>query len=178
MTIVESLNEKQISDIAYKLRDLIGMKKHYKFPIVEFVENVLLSLDDTYGFNVAEIDDPEIAGMYAFYNPKENEMTIRSDVYEQALNGDGTSRFTIAHELGHYILHRKGIRMCSISDDFEVNEEYDPEWQANKFASAILMPEYLIGNMSKEEVASRFGTSLQAAEISCNKGKKAKHNTA
>lgn len=178
MTIVEPLNEKQISDIAYKLRDLIGMKKQYKFPIVEFVEIVLSRIDDTYGFNVTEIDDPEIDGMYAFYNPRENEMTIRSDVYEQALNGDGTSRFTIAHELGHYILHRKGVRLCCISDDFEVSEKYDPEWQANKFAVALLMPEYLIGDMSAEEVASIFGTSLQAAEISCNKGKKAKHNTA
>jgi Zn-dependent peptidase ImmA (M78 family) len=57
-------------------------------------------------------------------------------------------RFTIAHELGHYILHRKSEKLF-IDKDFIVkyrsNKDYDTaemqqEQQANAFAAAILMP--------------------------------------
>ena len=61
-------------------------------------------------------------------------------------------RFTIAHELGHYMLHRKSERLF-IDKDFIVkyrsNKQYDSvemqqEQQANAFAAAILMPANLI----------------------------------
>lgn len=57
-------------------------------------------------------------------------------------------RFTIAHELGHFVLHRdkkpvfldKLYRFNVPNDD--QNEQY--EMEANAFAAAILMPEDLI----------------------------------
>ena len=67
-------------------------------------------------------------------------------------------RFTIAHELGHYILHRKSERLF-IDKDFIVkyrsNKLYDSlemqqEQQANAFAAAILMPATLIHEEMKK----------------------------
>ncbi len=56
-------------------------------------------------------------------------------------------RFTIAHELGHHILHE--WRLLSIDSDpemlfrkMEQSSEYDPiEIEANSFAANLLMPE-------------------------------------
>lgn len=38
--------------------------------------------------------------------PSENRIRIREDVYERACNGYGRDRLTMAHELGHLLLHR------------------------------------------------------------------------
>lgn len=65
-------------------------------------------------------------------------------------------RFTIAHELGHYVLHRKSKspgEQLFVDRDFLVKyrssykyseAEYLQEQQANAFAAALLMPESLI----------------------------------
>jgi Zn-dependent peptidase ImmA (M78 family) len=58
-------------------------------------------------------------------------------------------RFSLAHELGHYFLHRdvySGLPLSSIEDwkDFILNvseSEYEAfEWQANEFAGRFLVP--------------------------------------
>lgn len=64
------------------------------------------------------------------------------------------TRFTIAHELGHYILHRKNHNDVFVDRDFIImyrrgNENYSEaekiqEQEANVFAASILMPQYLI----------------------------------
>jgi len=47
-------------------------------------------------------------------------------------------RFTLAHELGHIIMHT--------SDDFIISDERDKESEANRFASEFLMPSDFITN--------------------------------
>ncbi|HEX2628143.1 MAG TPA: ImmA/IrrE family metallo-endopeptidase [Chitinophagaceae bacterium] len=65
------------------------------------------------------------------------------------------NRFTIAHELGHYILHGKQEMVSDASDlfvdkDFKVrfrgNQESSKseEIEANKFAAYLLMPDHLL----------------------------------
>ena len=62
-------------------------------------------------------------------------------------------RFTIAHELGHLALHRhRAIKNYSAIDDTDeqLRMQFDHagssrqivEWQANRYASALLMPRY------------------------------------
>ena len=36
----------------------------------------------------------------------ENCIKIREDVYERAIKGYGRDRFTLAHELGHFLMHQ------------------------------------------------------------------------
>jgi len=59
------------------------------------------------------------------------------------------SRFTIAHELGHIILHEQIYKTAKISSPDEYNsfrnsfteDEYDSfEWHANTFAGCLLVP--------------------------------------
>lgn len=82
-------------------------------------------------------------------------------------------RFSIAHELAHYFLHRDNIYDGVIDDTFYRSEHMSgaQETQANKFAADILMPYRLIENLAKrgitgvDELANKFGVSTQAMSI-------------
>jgi hypothetical protein len=65
-------------------------------------------------------------------------------VYNNALASRGRINFTLAHELGHYLLHRadhpNGIR-CGEQDVVRWDSAYGQiEHQANQFAATLLMP--------------------------------------
>ena len=90
-------------------------------------------------------------------------------------------RFTIAHELGHFSLH-KGIRM-HVDRDFRVNwrdddssKAVDPEeMEANRFAAELLMPTHLLlkdieglkrfDQRTVDLLARRYRVSPQAMRI-------------
>src|SRR6516225_1289161 len=65
-------------------------------------------------------------------------------VYNNALASPGRINFTLAHEFGHYLLHRadypNGIR-CGEQDVVRWDSAYGQiEYQANRFAATLLMP--------------------------------------
>jgi IrrE N-terminal-like domain len=65
-------------------------------------------------------------------------------VYNNALASPGRINFTLAHEFGHYLLHRliypNGIR-CGEQDVVRWDSAYGQvEHQANRFAANLLMP--------------------------------------
>jgi IrrE N-terminal-like domain len=65
-------------------------------------------------------------------------------VYNNALTSPGRINFTLAHEFGHYLLHRlaypNGIR-CGEQDIVRWDSSYGQiEHQANRFAANLLMP--------------------------------------
>lgn len=86
-------------------------------------------------------------------------------------------RFTMAHELGHYILHRDKIgdgikedRMYrAITSNYQIGNKQ--ETQANQFAASLLMPKELIeslrikGYETPEELAKQLSVSVQAMRI-------------
>lgn len=64
-------------------------------------------------------------------------------LYNDALRSAGRIRFTQAHELGHYLLHRldRDRFECSDADMIDLaQDEVDIESQADSFASTLLMP--------------------------------------
>jgi len=65
-------------------------------------------------------------------------------LYNEELGSSGRINFTLAHEFGHYLLHRKkypnGIQ-CSEEDMVRWDSEYGKmEHEANRFAACLLMP--------------------------------------
>ena len=89
------------------------------------------------------------------------------------LHHPNRQRFTLAHELGHYFLHRN---ICKNFDDNYVftraDEKSDPiEWEANRFAAEFLMPEDIFRQMvvkgvtSVDDIADQFGVSTMAVRI-------------
>ena len=78
-------------------------------------------------------------------------------------------RFTIAHELAHYLLHRNLFRTELVDDELYRSSLSNPiEAQANYLAADLLMPRHLlspIANKSVAELASLFEVSERAMNI-------------
>lgn len=86
-------------------------------------------------------------------------------------------RFTIAHEIGHLLLHLGPIKKANPDAimratrwvDMDDPEQKRAEWEANWFAAGFLMPHaefassYAAGGTAL--AASQFGVSSKAAEI-------------
>jgi Zn-dependent peptidase ImmA (M78 family) len=83
---------------------------------------------------------------------------------------EGKKRFVIAHELGHYEMHRDHIQMHHDTDaTLEYFKNGNQETEANEFASELLMPEELFKKECEgkkfspnllRELSIRFKTSL------------------
>lgn len=85
-----------------------------------------------------------------------NENNKWSIIYNSAIKSSGRINFTLAHELGHYLLHRQKIKNekieCSRRDMVTWNSEYGQmEAEANEFASYLLMPI----NLFKEKITGK-----------------------
>ena len=67
----------------------------------------------------------------------------------------GRRRFTIAHEIGHFILHsREGLEKNDTAANFTIWNDPDEETEANFFAAELLMPEFLFKPRSRGPVPS------------------------
>lgn len=81
-------------------------------------------------------------------------------------------RFTIAHEIGHFILHRNDIqtfvdKTLNLYRTSGQDEQSSMETQANMFAAALLMPEEFVRDAAEttsdlDEMAKVFGVSVSA----------------
>lgn len=119
-------------------------------------------------------------------------MTFPPGVLLGASRGNGRDRFTVAHELAHAVLHHSELERqhgCAAREAGRTATEkllpnlkiYEaPDWQANSWAGAFLMPfvaiqgycERLAANGQELEVtefARNFQVSVKAAEIRLQK---------
>ncbi len=119
-------------------------------------------------FNIQLVFDPDLDNQesgYISYNDEEWIIGVNADHHKNR------QRFTIAHELGHYMLHRIEIeKLGKISDAilFRKNETNRLEIEANNFASDLLMPEEEFrkkindGTTIINDIAQYFGVSSLA----------------
>lgn len=88
----------------------------------------------------------------------------------------GRRRFTIAHELGHWVLHEKHSQVvaCTNKDLLVAYHASPEESDANVFGSTLLMPRDLFDERARgreilwgtvRELAHYFGTSLTATAV-------------
>ncbi|MGP3289270.1 ImmA/IrrE family metallo-endopeptidase, partial [Serratia marcescens] len=100
---------------------------------------------------------------------------VNAIIYNNNIKEDGRKNFTIAHEIGHFILHQdKEEVKCRIDDidRFEITPHGKTiENEANQFAASLLMPENDMANFLKKSIpdinlvlslASRYGTTATA----------------
>lgn len=160
-TIAPAMSRAKIENFTRDIREACQCTSSY-FDIVRFMEYVIPTIDET--FNYEYVDENALPkNTYAYYDPENNKISVSTAVYERAVNDIGRDRFTIAHEIGHYFLHRDG---CSYArGEFDVPKYRDPEWQANTFASSLLIPKETTRFMTPDEIQERCKVSYQAAEI-------------
>jgi hypothetical protein len=77
---------------------------------------------------------------------------------KRSMKEEGRKRFTIAHEIGHFILHADKKLSCSSSDiEGWTEDQENPERQADSFASELLLP--------SREVRERIGTQWPSFQV-------------
>lgn len=124
---------------------------------------------------IESLDVPSIEGFLA--KSKGNRWGI---AFSSSIREPGKVNFTIAHELGHYLLHRANReRIVCLSDDMtdfpnKDSESTNIEQEANEFSSFLLMPihdfrKQVDGNRINLELldhcAKRYDTTVTAASL-------------
>lgn len=121
--------------------------------------------------------DNEISGMLERKKPDDDKYVITVN----ALHPETRQRFTLAHELGHYMLHRdligdgvdddRAYRSTSVGRYHNLDFGPEEETEANGFAAGLLMPmdkvseELARGHSDAKQLAQKFEVSKQAMSI-------------
>ena len=156
----EPLSRKKIREITKYLRKLCGISMKQEFPVVKFMECLLEKFEYTYEI----CSEEELPKDYARTIPSEKILQVREDVYMKAVNGNGRHIFTIAHEIGHVILHDfETVSFARADEKIKVYE--DPEWQANTFAGELIAPADVLEDLSIDEIVEKYNCSIQVALI-------------
>lgn len=123
--------------IEKSVQDVLGSNNLLPVPVESIVQSLGIALL-AYDFK------EDMSGILVFH---EGKATIGYNKNEHRVR----NRFTIAHELGHYILHRNNNELF-VDKDFKVMFRSDVsmstyskhEAEANEFAACLLMPERLL----------------------------------
>lgn len=127
------------------------------------IRNVAGRLLEAHGVESAPVEVAQIAsalGIRVQFEPTEDELSgflLRDLNRQKAIIGvnerhpENRRRFTIAHELGHYLLHEQ--EKLHVDRRFQINlrdensskGESEEEKEANLFAAELLMPVQFIG---------------------------------
>lgn len=152
------MSRADIKSIAVNIRKAFQISSHY-FPIDSILEFIHL-LAPGYRYEVMKIEDMGDNHGLTLYDDKV--IQIREDVYEGACRGKGRDRMTIAHEIGHAMLHTYGL--MSARDFGEIKPYEDPEWQAKAFAGHLLITDEAIqDNNNAVSLMNACGVSYDAA---------------
>lgn len=118
--------------------------------------------------------DPDISG--ELERGEHGQFVIRVNASHSLVR----QRFTIAHELGHYMLHRvligkgvddnKAYRSDDVGNFYNKNILPEHETQANQFAASLLMPADQVRSVydrmtSLSEMALHFSVSKSAMDV-------------
>lgn len=151
--------KEQITNIAADVLEIYGQKE-YPIKIVALAEALGLSVYDSI------FDRDDVAGMI-----KANEKKIYICKTDSALR----QRFSIAHEIGHYVLHYKSGEHMNFDENKHISFRDSlsslgfsiKEIEANYFAANILMPHTEVirlynDNLSIADMAKYFAVSPTA----------------
>ena len=160
--VVRPLSRANIRHIAGSLREMCKLPEPM-FPIVHFMDVTLRR--DWPGYDMVLLGRDELGNDGGRTDPDQKLVQIREDVYESARRGDGFGRFTMAHELGHLLLHH-GLPFRRQVDKGEVKPFLNSEWQADAFAGELLMPVPAVLSCPGEaSLMDLCGVSFSAARV-------------
>ena len=158
-TKAEALSRKDIRKTVDTLRSFLEINIEQSVKIVQLFESFLPVI----GFDYEIVEDKELKNNYAETDLNRDIIRVRESVYNGATEGNYRDRFTIAHEIGHAILHKNRTFLCRENENLKPYE--DPEWQANTFAGELLVPNNMILNKSIQEISETYKVSREVAAI-------------
>ena len=157
--------EKEIRTAAEQLRKIFQGENDFMYlDIIRILEFKMPELFP--GFHYEIVDSTEMPDREAEMNPFEYCIRIREPIYIKAMNGDGRCRFTIAHELAHFFMHRnQKLAFGRKAQNGNIPTYMNSEWQANVFARNLLAPLSMTRGMISQVIETLFGVSRSVAEI-------------
>lgn len=149
--------------------------KPVPIPVDDFLE---FRMRQVLGFNFDVSELPN--GIEAAMDPQEKLIILSPQSYEDLIDGIARARFTVAHEIGHVLLHARYLhhRLVDGGNILKLNRGEipafrDPECQANAFAASFLMPTHHVDNMIEDgadirSLVETFDVSWESAEYRVN----------
>jgi hypothetical protein len=132
--------------------DRLAMQPVLEFMLDDMVPDAYLAVENDQTMGGAE-------GRTDWHQPV---ITLSAGTYVALTKSDPRARMTAAHELGHLLMHTQQPVYYYRSKARD--QRVDPEWQANVFAAALLMPRSALRKMSTvSQVKRTFGVSRGAA---------------
>ena len=115
---------------------------------------------------VKNLDDEGIHIDGAMVRNKKNK--AKATIFINSQRPDERKLFTLAHEIGHFLLGHNGTNFRIDRDIYSRGKDVY-ETEANFFAAALLMPEkdvvnFILSGMSADEMAGIFNVSRSAAK--------------
>lgn len=127
------------------------------------------------GLKIREVDSKDFEGALLIHQSrKKGIIAVKSSIREQ-----GRKRFTVCHEVGHFVLPGHGASNCICkADEVESWRKSLPEQElaANRFAAELLLPYEEVAPLVKrktatitlaKEISREFSSSLTAASLRC-----------
>lgn len=134
------MNLKKVERLAYSILDDFDITKPH-VPIKRIAKNLGISVIDE------DFNDSDISGM--LFRDENKDISI---IGVNSSHSPNRQRFTIAHEIGHFLMHKGETTHFDRVGAFRINYRNGvsstatskDEIEANAFAAAILMPEHFI----------------------------------
>ncbi len=151
------INWIRIQKIAYKLREDLGIEEPSDLLLMDVAEYLGI-----------EVEISDLVNYEAYLMRYGNEGIIRL----KAGSNPNRQRFSLAHEIGHWLLHPRLTQKFSVASDMVDYHESKEEIEANLFATELLVPKICIpGRIIKgdpnfafaEQIAKICGVSLMCA---------------
>lgn len=151
-----------IREIAVEVREILGLDER-PVSLPHFLDKLSL-----FGVTVDVVEDDEdftlmLAGVEAVCMPDTATINLTPATYQAAEQNDPRTRFTIFHELGHFVLqHNKAMARAN----YVAKPFIDSEWQADQFSAEMVMPLDVIvrhGLRTPTQIARFFQVSFPAA---------------
>lgn len=159
----EKLSRENIRLIVYLFRDALGIVNDLYIPVENLLDR-LPELDPDISYEIVQ-DDELDENTEAEADVINKTIYIKESVYNKACRGDGRSRMTIAHEIGHIIL--VCIYNVRLFRTYKKKVAYeDPEWQATCFAGELLVGFHLLKDdkeLSIDYIVDKCGVTKTAA---------------
>ena len=163
--IVPPRSKQNIAANAQVVRQFLQLENYAYFPVVDVYERLDLMFE---GARFEVLEEAEMGDEHGRTYPDRGLIQIRNDVYERAADGEPRDRFTLCHELGHLMMHR-GIALSRIDPTSPPKIYCNSEWQADIFASYLLIPPDLLESCASiPRVMAEFGVSFEAARARKN----------
>ena len=132
----------------------------------------VIGLANEFGIKVWQSDKLDAGISGKLFKDEKNGGSSGWSILVRATDASVRKRFTVAHEIGHFVLHRSDLGDGVTDDEFyRSGLSTAQEAQANRLAADILMPFSLINKLTNQgvtaidELSVKLGVSQAALKI-------------